>query len=281
MQKILLPTHLLGEDEVFLIEDVAAKLCNDINKIGEQDWWIYAARHQSKNCLRIIAGISKGIMLSRFLSVDLEMAMEISKTIMYLQRFGLKSDIKIFSSEDITRVTVKCEKFHLERTAEDISTSSVRSIVIRRNYWGKFFSSYFFYGVSLCILLVLFFIFHCIGTEKKLIASLENDMEITTKSMKFKINSKNFLAAKQFVAMLKDSSRLLQLLKKASEICRASKIHAEQVSFEKNQLKIKALLSNSLVKKLKSLCIVEQILSNEYEELDPRNKKHEVTLCIK
>ncbi|MDR0678548.1 MAG: hypothetical protein LBF44_03370, partial [Holosporaceae bacterium] len=96
IQKIILPENLSRAENFFLAENVVEALCNEISRIDEQTWWIYAANHSS-GCLRIIAGLGKGIILSRFLSVDSDISSEISKTIMYLQRFGMDKHIKFFS----------------------------------------------------------------------------------------------------------------------------------------------------------------------------------------
>lgn len=281
LQIVKLPPNICLDDEVFLVENVVEAFCNDISKINEQDWWLCAALNQSRSDLRIIAGIGKGILLSRFLPPNSNGSQEVFKTITYLQRFGLGKHIKIFSSLDVKiNETVDYEKISFEKLPEEFRFHGLKSISRSSNYWEKYLSNEVFYPVLLVLSLALLAICYHIEDQRQLVESLKNNVRVVTKNMELEINGKNFSITKQFTDLLRESFLPLQLLKKAHDLCKKHNISIEQLSLEKNQIKIKTLLDNTLVNDLKSSCHLEQIFQEEYEELES-NKKRVVVLCIK
>ncbi|MDR1334384.1 MAG: hypothetical protein LBJ71_04140 [Holosporaceae bacterium] len=289
IQKIIFPPNLFPEDDVFLMENVVAEFCNSISKISEQDWWVYAARHA--NGLRIIAGIGKGIILSRFLNVNSCVFDEISKTLMYLQRFGMAENVKIFSSPGAIEIHSKIdvERNYIDNTSDMdkvvldflLINKQIRPIVSNKKYLEQFFNEKVLYAVAFGTALALWGIYRDLEQVKDSILLLEKDVRLTTDAMELKINDKNFLSIKQFIDKIKKMQNPLRLLRDAAKICRHHHIKVEQLLCE-DQIKIKTSLSKSKIEKLKSCqdIVIERVFTEEYEELGA-NKKTGLIICIK
>jgi hypothetical protein len=286
IQKIsLLQDFRNGEDDLYLFENIVAEFCNGINKIRENDWWLYAARRRSD--LRIIAGIGKGIILSRFLSLDSDASEEISKTATYLQRFGMQ-EIKFFSSEINLQIgsKINCKRIFIERR-DDVenflsNNGKIKPIINSKNRLEKFLNCEILSAVSLVLILILFGIDERCKDKEKTISSLQESVRVATKDMELKINNDNFSFVKQIVNALKDSRNPLESLKKASKLHREYDFQIERLSLENGAVKIKTSLSKSTFEKLKSLrdVAMEKISNDEYEELGS-NKKIGAVICIK
>jgi rRNA-processing protein FCF1 len=289
IQSIVLPQNLSTESDIFLMEDVVAEFCNSISKIREQDWWMYAAQHE--NGLRIIAGIGKGIILSRFLNGNSRIFDEISKTLIYLHRFGIIGNVKIFSPSGDVEIHTK---IIVERNCIDNAgdmdkaifnflsiNKQIAPIISNKNHLKQIFNEKILY-ITACVLVLIFCGIHKeLEGVKNSILLLEKDVPITTEAMELKINDKNLFITRQFIDKIKKMQNPLQSLSNAAKICRLHHIDVEQFIYE-NQIKIKTSLSKSNFEKLKSCqdIVIKRISNEEYEELGA-SKKIGSIICIK
>ncbi|MDR0631772.1 MAG: hypothetical protein LBF54_00800 [Holosporaceae bacterium] len=299
LQKVSLPqtSKVPIDDEIFLIENVVAEFCNNINRIDEQDWWLYAACHSSGN-LRIISGIGKGIALSRFLPSNSGESNEneIAKTIMYLQRFGMEKNIKIFSPLNMTDLKISPKIMHekirlkkcsnMDRVIADFlsDNNGITPIITNENFFEKFLSNKLLCAVMFAISLILLEIYNCVEDNKEEIRDLKKNVLVKTRDMELKINHENFQIVKRLFDVLENSHNPIALLRRTSDLCREHDIRIEQLSFENsnNQIRIKTSLDRISLDKLKSIPYmeVEKVLNDEYEELES-NKKLGAVICIK
>ncbi|MDR2781434.1 MAG: hypothetical protein LBB21_03190 [Holosporaceae bacterium] len=289
IQKILLPQNLTANDDIFLMENVIAEFCDNISKLNEKDWWLYAAYHASG--ARIIAGVGRGIILSRFLSENSSMQNEISRTIMYLQRFGMTESVKFFSTLQNLEINSKVviEKYYIENSNNMskiitdflLSNNQIKPIYVNKNYIKKFLNEKFLYAVVVAISLSLFYIDKSIENQKNDISFLKKSVRVTTDDIVLEINNENFSNTKQFFDKIKKLQNPLELFRNASEICRKHLINVEQLSYE-NKIKIKTSLNRSQFEKLKTCDAIEieRNSNDEYEELDS-DKKIGSNICIK
>ena len=293
IQKISLPKNFEStDDRIYLIENIIAEFCCSCSEICEQDWWLYASNYNSSTP-RIIAGIGKGIMLSRFLPNGSNMSDEISKTIMYMLRFGLKKSIKIFSSLRKIEIhpkigeKISCQKIIIDECGNAIINnfaSSTKPIITNNKiYFRKFVNN----KILLIMLLAVIFIFSKINQfildNEKIISSLEKNTHIKTEHIELEVNSENFFKTKQFISTLQNLQNPLKLFQKASEICRKYNLPVEELSFENdNLIKVKTTINKNIFNQLKSINYIEieKRSNDEYEELGS-NKKLGVVVCIK
>jgi hypothetical protein len=289
IQKIFLPPNIADVDDVFLTENVVAEFCNSIRKITDRDWWIYAACHTAK--LRIIAGIGKGIILSRFLSGSFNISDEISKTIMYLQRFGMTESVKIFSSPLTEKIHSKIvtENIYIENSNDMVlavsdfllKNNQIKPIFSRGNYIRKILNEKFLYSVALVIALVLLQVDKSFEDCQNSVLLFEKSTRAANDAIALEINDKNFSVAKQFIDKIKKMQNPLQLFYKASKICYKYRICVEQLLYDSG-IKIKTSLNKSKFEELKN-CVdvtVEKISKDEYEE-PGSDKKIGSFICIK
>ncbi|MDR2723807.1 MAG: hypothetical protein LBB25_01200 [Holosporaceae bacterium] len=292
IQKISLPENLeKSDDKIYLIEDIIAKFCNSFSKISDSDWWLYAANYNSSS-FRIVAGVGKGIILSRFLSSCAHMSIEISKTIVYLQRFGMGKNIKVFSpSKEIEihpkiNADVCCQKIitdECDEIAVDRLSGEIKPIITNRIHLKKILNDKILYAALPVMILVLAKTDQSIRDHEKIISALQKDIHITTKHIELQINSENFSEAKQFISMLKNLHDPLELFQKASKICRKYNLPVEQLLFENGSIvKIKTSLGMIALDQLKAEdnVEVEKDTSDEYEELGA-NKRLGAIVCVK
>jgi hypothetical protein len=235
-------------------------------------------------------------MLSRFLSLNSNASSEVSKTIMYLQRFGMGKDIKCFSPLNGIKIHSKigpeiaCEKIHLkecydfEKMAHDflLNNKKIQPILVSGNYLERFWDAKILYA-TLAILILFFWAVNLhIKNNKAMIASLKENIPLLIGNLELKINEGNFFLIKQFINTLKDSQYPLELLQKVSEIRRKHNISIEHLSWE-NEIKVKTSLTKKTLNKLKlekDIKRIVQISNDEYEELGS-DKKFGTILCIK
>ncbi|MDR2158057.1 MAG: hypothetical protein LBO02_01930 [Holosporaceae bacterium] len=290
IQKVSLPPNLKTseEGEIFLMENIVAERCDGVDKLDERTWWLYAARHNSG--LRIIAGIGKGIMLSRFLPLDADPSDEISKTVLYLQRFGIGKNIKIFSPLHEIRLQkispeIVCERFYVKKCDDSqrnrADLDAVRPVISNGNCFGKFLNDKILYAILAAVVLTLCGVDSAVRRNEKIILSLKKSVRAATPDMELEINDENLHIAQKFVDALRNSPNPLELLRKALRICRMYNISVEQLLIE-NGLKIKTSLNKAIFDKIKSVVgvDVEKISGDEYEELGS-NKKFGAVICIK
>ncbi|MDR2646296.1 MAG: hypothetical protein LBC04_03950 [Holosporaceae bacterium] len=289
IQKVSLPKNLeKAEDKIYLIENVVMEFCSTYSKIFEHDWWL-AANCGAQN-FRIIAGIGKGIILSRFLPLYVDISEEISKTIMYLQRFGLKEEIKVFSSMEEIKIHLKisseinCQKIFIPECNETETARLLGRIkpVMTDGIHIKLLNDKALYIALLAIIFILCKVEQSIRHTEKVISSLRKNTRIITKYIELEINNENFSAIKQFVSSLKKSHHPLELFEKASDICRKYDLSIEHLSFENETIKIKTSVHKSVFDELKTIDGTEVVKNNheEYEELRS-NKKYGAIVCIK
>jgi hypothetical protein len=289
IQKISLPKNLEKTgDKVYLIENVVAEFCGSYRKIFEHDWWL--ATNRSARNFRIIAGIGKGIVLSRFLPFHSDISDEISKTIVYLQRFGMKKEVKIFSSmEEIeihpkTNDEINCQKIFIPKCTEAETIRLLGRIkpVISDGIHVKILNDKALCTALLAVILILCKIEQSIRHNEKVISSLQKNVHIATKHIEFDINGENFSAIKQFVSLLKNSRHPLELFKKASDIRQRYDLPIEHLSFENGVLKIKTSIHKKEFDELKAIDGVEVVKNThgEYEELGV-NKRCGAIVCVK
>ncbi|MDR1982586.1 MAG: hypothetical protein LBQ08_02195 [Holosporaceae bacterium] len=296
LQKISLPRGWNTTKEDFcLMENAVEELCNSISEIKERTWWMYAANHSSGH-LRIIAGIGKGIVLSRFLPTDSNTSQEVSKTVMYLQRFGMNKDMKFFSPLSRIEIHSKigseiaCEKINIkksdnmEKVIHDFlsNNSKVQSIIISSSYLERFLDTKILYPILLVMTLIVLIVNQCIRDSEKVIASLKGNTHVTIENMQLKIDRENFPVVKRLINTLKDSRDPAELFQKASKIRRKYNILIERLSLEK-EIKIQTSLTTKTFNELKSDRDIEKIIqisNSEYEELGS-NKKFGAIICIK
>lgn len=86
----------VGEN-LLLLENAVAELCV---KNFENNIWIFVLKQ--KDNTEIIAGINRGIILTRTLNAKIELPEEINRTIIYLKRFGFDDEPKIISNKSIS-----------------------------------------------------------------------------------------------------------------------------------------------------------------------------------
>ncbi|MDR2106991.1 MAG: hypothetical protein LBO73_00490 [Holosporaceae bacterium] len=290
LQKISLPRNL-PKGEVFLAENIAAEFCNDVSRIEENTRWIYAADHGAGN-RRIIAGIGRGIMISRFLPQDSDVSEEVAKTAMYLRRFGDVGNIKIFSPSDGIKIPpgTGLEKIRFPDKCGDIkkimadfvrTDRRVKPVVIYKNYFGILGNSGFFYCIPLIMLGILLWLEESISENKKIISSFEKSLRVVGENFTLEINEENFPAAKRFVDALKNCHDPTKLFLKASEILNGCDSAAGQALLEGNRLRVRTSLNKATAARLKNsgAAEVKIISESEYEELGAEGKT-EVELCI-
>jgi hypothetical protein len=292
IQKVSLPKNLeKTADKIYLIENIIAEFCNSFSKIDEKDWWL-CATHYNSLFLRIIAGIGKGIALSRFLSSDSNVSDEISKTMVYLQRWGMKENIKIFSSlkeiEIHPRISreINYKKILIPEYDETIASRlscGVKPIISNGVDLKKFLNTKILYAAPLTAILILWKIDHSIQDNEKIISSLRQNVCIANKYMKIVVNSENFSDVEQLLNSLRNLRNPLELFRKTAQICRKYNFPVEGLSFEdRNVIKVKTSLNRTIFDQLKSRSDVEieKNSADEYEELGS-NKKLGVVLCVK
>jgi hypothetical protein len=293
LQKISLPRHLPG-DEVFLMENVVAAFCNGISRIDREARWIYAADHGSGS-LRIIAGIGRGIMISRFLSKNTDVSEEISKTVMYLRRFGTEGDVKIFSPRDDIRIPAgasfericlpasgRCGD--LRKVMADFvrGGAGIKPVTIRGNHMRRFLNSEFLCCAPLAALAVLLGIDRGISENRRVISSLEKSVHAVSPGITLEITESNLAAAKRVVETIKNLHDPADLFLKASEIMSRHGLSAEHMSMEgENRLLIKTSPGKAALARLKidGDAEVRVVSENEYEELGADGKTG-VELCV-
>jgi len=284
IQKVLLIPDL-PKEEIFLVENIVAEYCNNIGKIDETTLWLYAAVHQS-NCLRVIVGMGKGIILSRFLPVDSNVSEEISKTITYLQRFVTERNIKIFSiweSIDIASA-MTCERICLknfnEHTLRDflLNNNRIKPIVTHENCLEKYFHDRKIFINMVLILLVIFCVFldRHIEETTKVVSVLQKDYHIEKNGIKLTVNSQNFSFTNQCIDSLSDLQHPLDLFSGASVM----NIPFEMLTFEKNCIRIKTSLSETAFRELSKKYEMEKVSNAEYEEIGS-DKELGAIICIK
>lgn len=86
----------LANCNLYLLEDVIAALC--ANKTPKKQGWLYVARHRK---WRIICGVGKGIILSRSITGEIDIKLEIDRTLVYLKRFKLADEFCVFTYEKL------------------------------------------------------------------------------------------------------------------------------------------------------------------------------------
>ncbi|MDR0968243.1 MAG: hypothetical protein LBL99_01240 [Holosporaceae bacterium] len=288
IQKVSLPSDFeKNKDDVYLIENIVAEFCSNVDRIRENEWWIYAARHWSN--FRIIAGVGKGILLSRFLPLICNVSSEVSKTLKYLQRFGTMKNIKIFSPEISSKINsnINCKRVFIENNVDFeeflLNHRRVKPIASDKNQFEKFLDGRVFKIIVFVVVLVLFGIEKCVWDKKRVVSSLEKSVRTATKDIKLEINEENFPSVKQVVEALKNSRDPLRLLEKASWLRQKYNIRIERLSFENGDtVKIKTSLNKSTLSKLKkeSDLEIERNSNEEYEELGS-DKKIGVVVCVK
>lgn len=84
-------------ENLLLLENAVAELCA---KNFENDVWIFVLKQEDST--EIIAGINRGIILTRTLNVKIKLSEEINRTVIYLKRFGFGDDPKLVSNEPIS-----------------------------------------------------------------------------------------------------------------------------------------------------------------------------------
>jgi hypothetical protein len=290
-----------SKNGIFLMENIIAEFCRDPAGLREETWWIYAADHLAAG-VRIIAGIGRGIVLSRFLGSDVaDVPGEVLKTIIYLKRFGLEGDIKVITG--LKEVTVHlgknkfCEIVQLDGYQESTLVEflsrnrTIKKAFIRSSITERFLSDKKFHFLQYSIAFFLFFGFVILSRatddEKKSMRTLQKNELVVTDNLNLEINVDNLLHIKQLITALKDCANPIGFLAKVSEMCSRNKIQVEQLSMENgNQMKIKTSLHKEQFEKLQKssgdqLDVQITISSGEeYEELST-DKKLGVVLCIK
>lgn len=90
-------SELMPKRGAILIERIVARLCTQLQSQKQSgNWWIYAANHCNTG-VRIIAGVGECVMLSRLLLPADNVCDEISRSVIYLKRYGLRKKPTIFS----------------------------------------------------------------------------------------------------------------------------------------------------------------------------------------
>ncbi|MDR2067495.1 MAG: hypothetical protein LBP41_00710 [Holosporaceae bacterium] len=294
--------RLFHEDGIFLMENVVAEFCESVAKIEAETWWLYAAEHEHGN-LRIIAGMGRGIVFSRFLSNNSDICEEIFKTIIFLKRFGLEETIKIITAlqgiETLSLQNVSFEIFKLEEHGESklmyflSNRKKIKKIFLRKNWLMQYFDMKQFYYLAflaMCILCFAILTIHKeIANEEQKIMELNKAAIVDTQNFHLKINVNNFCFVKRFIDILKNSHNPLNELEKISRLCHENHIPIEQLYVENCYFaQIKTLLSKKELEKLQKSHLkgfeisLEKLETgdDEYEELGA-HKKFGVLLCIK
>ncbi|MDR1560821.1 MAG: hypothetical protein LBS23_00495 [Holosporaceae bacterium] len=288
------------KEGVFLIESVIYEFCKNITEIDEETWWLYVAKHNVNT--RIIAGISGGIVLSRFLSENLNISDEVLKTIIYLKRFGLEKIIKIITPlNEIEKSLHRIENYKIFKISQYTNTTlveflsrakGIKKICVRDSYITRFSISQIYrilYVAIFCLGCLWVYLHESILENEKSIALLKKDVTVSHENLRFKkINGNNFLFVERLVAVLKDSINPIDIFRKISKVCNDNKIKAELISLENsNLIKIKTALGNEESKKLLNISNTQFEIkiekptapNEEYEELGV-DKKSIVIICI-
>ncbi|MDR3187255.1 MAG: hypothetical protein LBT63_02400 [Holosporaceae bacterium] len=294
--------QLSAEDGIFLMENVVAEFCESIAPIDAETWWLYAAEHEFGN-LRIIAGIGRGVVFSRFLYHHSDASKEIFKTIVYLKRFGLEKTIKIITPlreiDSSSNQNISFEIFTLKEHGEPKLMSflshrkKMKRIFVRRNWLAQCLDMERSYHLASSAVLVLVFailILHReISSEEQKIMELEKTVIVGVQNFRLKINIGNFCFLKQFVETLKNSCNPLEKFEKASRFCRENSMLVEQLCLENcSSVQIKTLLDKKEFETLQKLnrqgleISLEKLetVDGEYEELGT-DRKFGVLACIR
>ncbi|MDR1375451.1 MAG: hypothetical protein LBJ45_01390 [Holosporaceae bacterium] len=293
---------LPSEDGMFLMENIVAEFCESVTRIDAETWWLYAVEHELQNS-RIIAGIGRGVIFSRFLFQRSDVREEVFKTIAYLKRFGLGKTIKIITTlseiDTLPYKNISFEIFKLEEHEESSlinflsSRKRIKKIFAHKNWLMQLFDMKQFYYCAFLISFILASIFFMLCREicakEEEIMQLKKTVAVEAKNLHLKINVDNFPFLRQFVDILRNSSNPLDGFELISQFCHKNRIRVEQLSMENcNSVQIKTLLNKKKFEKIqkyrgKRLEISTKKLStegNEYEELET-DKEFGALLCIK
>jgi hypothetical protein len=295
--------QLWRKDGIFLMENVIAEFCRSRAALKEESWWLYAAKHPSVG-VRIVAGVGRGIVLSRFLGRnDVDAPAEALKTIVYLKRFGLEGEVDVITPlEDVAANLEKnkfCKVFRLRRRHESALMEFLsRNRTIERMFVGGNALERLFGAKRFCLLQCCCFSAFVIGLlvlgdavdgEKKLLAALEKSRAIGEKNLVIEVNADNFTLVKQMITDFGDCGNPIGLLTEISRLCGKNKIQPERMWMENSgSAKLKTLLELEQFEELQKFSHeklelrVEKLASSqeEYEELGI-NKKLGAIICIK
>jgi hypothetical protein len=290
LQTISLPLNL-PKDEVFLMEDVVAEFCVSAGGVGDDGRWLYAADHGSGN-RRIITGIGRGIMISRFLPKDANLSEEVSKTVMYLRRFGTDRDIKFFSPSDGLKIPsgagfekivcgVGCDVVKFMRNFAR-GSRRIRPVAVPEGRFEKFLRFSGIYVAPLIMLAVLLLLEWRISENRESISLLEGSVHAVGKAVKLEITEENLPDAKRIVDVLKESPDPTDLFLKTSEILGKYNAVADSASLEDGKrMRVRTSLDEAALARLKieGDAEVQVISAGEYEEVGAERKRG-VELCV-
>jgi hypothetical protein len=232
-------------------------------------------------------------MISRFLPPDSDISDEISKTAIYLRRFGADENIKIFSTLSDIKIPpetsremfhpIACDN-HAEALADFARTCDrIKPVVVAKGCLEKARILRILYYIIFLMMAMLLRLNEFISDDKKAISFLKESVSVVTKDMSAEINEENFPAARRLVDLLKDSRDPIEPLRKASAVLKKYGAAADQMSLENgNQIKIKTSLGKEALERLKFDGDVraEKSSNDEYEKLGSDGKTG-VVLCIK
>jgi uncharacterized protein YlxP (DUF503 family) len=305
--------------DVFLAEYAIEFICRKMAYLDDDSQWLYAANHQSSGT-KIVAGIGKGILLSRIIPTN-NISTEITKTIRYLKRFGLSDSLKIITTlDDVPEENCEIIKISPQKISQRLglqNSSDIELIMgetIAKNadlmayfmsgkYWHYILSvsGSKIYGTQLIFLLAFAAWFAHLGLQidremaqitfaKK---SLATSIKDQSQSVEFKIDDSNFSFVNHLIDILRNGQNPIKTIAEIAPILRKNGIFAHEILLKKcNEIKIKTAVTRDILlqlqnfsnKKFKITVEMENNAKKEYEEIsfgDFSAEKIGVVVCIK
>lgn len=292
---------IINKHNIFLVENIVAELCKRLGHLRDNDWWLYAAKHEVSGT-RIIAGVGRCIVLSRFLENDQSIQDDISQSLFYLRRCGLNIYPKIFTTFDgVDRTTKRIDlnRIHKQlhiKWVSNMDSAMMEFLISNSKVIKPIFSldvswkdlanshnSLLMWFVS--ILFVCFiFLAGLIFSENKTLSKELEEITAYGKNIQLKITEHNFKAMEQVVQQLKQSWHPLIQIQKVMEICAPYNITINEICLEQGRAKIKATVDAAELNSITSNKLISidktSVALDEFEGL-LTNKTVSVVICVK
>ena len=182
LQKIVINCNL--NKKLYLLEDFVAEFCS--KKITNNNGWIYIEK--INDIWRIIGGIKRGIILSRFLPAHIDIKEEIERTKIYMRRFNLADDFEIFQEISNNINTLIQNKKHID------------AIFFKKSEYYQNVVSNIIFGISAIILTICLYIQFLLPEVSK-----TQNITVHNNYLSAKITTQNFDTINEFIKNIQDS----------------------------------------------------------------------------
>lgn len=292
---------IINKHNIFLVENIVAELCKRLGHLSDNDWWLYAAKHEVSGT-RIIAGVGSCIVLSRFLENDQLIQDDISQSLFYLRRCGLNIYPKIFTTFDgVDRTTKRIDlnRIHKQLHIKWVNNMDsammeflisnlkiIKPIFSLNTNWKDLVNSHNSLLVGLVAVLFICFIFlvGMIFSDNRFLSEGLEELTAYGENIQLKITEQNFDAVEQVVQQLKQSWHPVNQLRKVSAICSLYDITINEICLEQGRAKIKATVDAAELNRITSNKLISidktSVALDEFEGL-LTNKTVSVIICVK